>query len=115
MMKVPSSLLSRAADAMRRGAPTRLAHVRCLSAAPVVWNNKPAFAAAGRFFSSDASHDDFAPQRKTVGGQDEALQMIQEHVNANPIMLYMKGSPNVRSGACHGARVLDSDFCIYSF
>lgn len=45
-------------------------------------------------FSSD-SHDDFAPKRKAVGGEDEAIQMIQEHVESNPIMLYMKGSPNM--------------------
>lgn len=44
------------------------------------------------FFSSD-SHDDFAPKRKEVDGTDEAVQMIQEHVDANPVMLYMKGSP----------------------
>lgn len=49
---------------------------------------------AMRTFSS-GSHDDFAPQRKTVGGEDEAIKMIQEHVDANPIMLYMKGSPNM--------------------
>ena len=47
-----------------------------------------------RTFSS-GSHDDFAPQRKAVGGEDEAIKMIQEHVDANPIMLYMKGSPNM--------------------
>mgnify|MGYP005862526551 CR=1 FL=1 len=45
-------------------------------------------------FSSD-SHDDFAPKRKAVGGEDEAIQMIKEHVESNPIMLYMKGSPNM--------------------
>lgn len=45
-------------------------------------------------FSSD-SHDDFAPKRKNVAGEDEAVQMIKEHVESNPIMLYMKGSPNM--------------------
>ena len=43
---------------------------------------------------SDSSHDDFAPQRKTVE-DSEAIQMIQEHVDNNPIMLYMKGSPKM--------------------
>eukprot|EP00980_Cylindrotheca_fusiformis_P030377 scaffold24732_cov162-Cylindrotheca_fusiformis.AAC.2 len=46
------------------------------------------------FFSS-GSHDDFAPKRKVVEGADEALKMIQEHVDTNPIMLYMKGNPTV--------------------
>jgi hypothetical protein len=40
------------------------------------------------FFSS---HDDFAPKRTVVEGQDEATQMISEHVTNNHIMLYMKG------------------------
>ena len=41
------------------------------------------------------SHDDFAPKRKEVAGEDEAIQMIGEHVKANPIMLYMKGNPSM--------------------
>lgn len=46
------------------------------------------------FFSS-GSHDDFAPKRKEVGGEEEAIGLIQEHVNSNPIMLYMKGNPSM--------------------
>mmetsp|Transcript_96404 Transcript_96404/g.278271 ORF Transcript_96404/g.278271 Transcript_96404/m.278271 type:complete len:150 (+) Transcript_96404:1038-1487(+) len=55
-------------------------------------------AAARRFpaaFFSSGSHDDFAPQRKTVEGVDEALKLIKEHVESNPIMLYMKGNPSM--------------------
>ena len=47
------------------------------------------------FFSSD-SHDDFAPQKKkSVEGEDEALKMIQDHVENNRVMLYMKGNPSM--------------------
>ena len=48
-------------------------------------------------FSDDrsSSHDDFAPKRKVVEGEDEALKMIREHVTSNPIMLYMKGTPTM--------------------
>ena len=50
-----------------------------------------------RSFSDDrsSSHDDFAPKRKVVEGEDEALKMIREHVTSNPIMLYMKGTPTM--------------------
>jgi hypothetical protein len=41
------------------------------------------------------SHGDFAPKRKVVEGEDEALKLIQEHVDNNPIMLYMKGNPSM--------------------
>lgn len=44
------------------------------------------------FFSS---HDDFAPKRKAIEDDEEAIKMIQEHVNSNPIMLYMKGNPSM--------------------
>lgn len=46
-------------------------------------------------FSSSSSHPDFAPQRKTVGGEDEALALIRQHVSDNPVMLYMKGNPSM--------------------
>jgi len=46
------------------------------------------------FFSSD-SHDDFAPKRKEVKGEEEAVRLIKEHVESNPIMLYMKGNPSM--------------------
>lgn len=46
------------------------------------------------FFSSD-SHDDFAPKRAEVKGDDEALRMIKDHVESNPVMLYMKGNPSL--------------------
>eukprot|EP00531_Pseudo-nitzschia_arenysensis_P013401 CAMPEP_0116137098 /NCGR_PEP_ID=MMETSP0329-20121206/12077_1 /TAXON_ID=697910 /ORGANISM="Pseudo-nitzschia arenysensis, Strain B593" /LENGTH=186 /DNA_ID=CAMNT_0003632011 /DNA_START=62 /DNA_END=619 /DNA_ORIENTATION=- len=42
------------------------------------------------------SHDDFAPQKKNVPSEiDEAVEMIQQHVNDNPVMLYMKGNPSM--------------------
>ena len=42
------------------------------------------------------SHDDFAPQKKSVPTEmDEAIEMIQQHVNDNPVMLYMKGNPSM--------------------
>jgi len=44
---------------------------------------------------TSSSHDDFAPKRKVVEGEDEALKLIQEHVDSNPIMLYMKGNPSM--------------------
>lgn len=47
------------------------------------------------FFSSDGSHDDFAPKRKQVEGEEDAIRLIKEHVEANPIMLYMKGNPSM--------------------
>jgi monothiol glutaredoxin len=46
------------------------------------------------FFSSD-THDDFAPKRKAVSGEEEALKMIKEHVDSNRVMLYMKGNPSM--------------------
>ncbi len=47
-----------------------------------------------RFFSND-SHDDFAPKRKEISDDDEALKIIKEHVESNRIMLYMKGNPSM--------------------
>ena len=48
------------------------------------------------FASDDGSHSDFAPQRKQVKNDiDEAVEMIKEHVKEHPVMLYMKGSPNM--------------------
>ena len=47
-----------------------------------------------RFFSND-SHDDFAPKRKEISDDDEALKVIKEHVESNRIMLYMKGNPSM--------------------
>lgn len=46
------------------------------------------------FFSSE-SHDDFAPKRKAVDSEDEAIRLIEGHVQANPVMLYMKGNPSM--------------------
>lgn len=46
---------------------------------------------------SSSSHDDFAPKKKVDLSQtddDEIYKMIDSHVKANRIMLYMKGSPS---------------------
>ncbi|KAL7437442.1 hypothetical protein ACHAXH_007658 [Discostella pseudostelligera] len=50
-----------------------------------------------RHFSS--SHDDFSPQKKhnlnnDTNEEESILSLIDAHVKSNPIMLYMKGSPN---------------------
>lgn len=57
-------------------------------------------------FSSD-SHDDFAAKRKVVSGEDEALGLIKDHVENNPIMLYMKGNPS-QPMCGFSARVVDA-------
>jgi monothiol glutaredoxin len=45
-----------------------------------------------RHFSD--SHDDFKPKRKEVAdGMDDVLKMIDKQVKENPVMLYMKGTP----------------------
>ena len=100
MMKLLSpSLLSRASGRVSAKAASLSKQLRFPSAAvvSVVAGRVAPFAAPMQVanFSSDGSHDDFAPKRKAVGGEDEAVQMIQEHVDSNPIMLYMKGSPNM--------------------
>jgi monothiol glutaredoxin len=69
-----------------RSASAALA-TRASSAAPV-----PAAFQQKAFFSDD-SHNDFAPKRKEVSGEEQALQMIKDHVSNNHIMLYMKGNP----------------------
>jgi len=50
---------------------------------------------ARRSFSDD-SHSDFAPQKKAAAPSDTdaALKLIDQHVKANPVMLYMKGTPS---------------------
>mmetsp|Transcript_1806 Transcript_1806/g.2486 ORF Transcript_1806/g.2486 Transcript_1806/m.2486 type:complete len:155 (+) Transcript_1806:49-513(+) len=42
------------------------------------------------------SHDDFAPKKKIdIEDEDEAQNLIAEHVADNKIMLYMKGNPSM--------------------
>mmetsp|Transcript_8808 Transcript_8808/g.11708 ORF Transcript_8808/g.11708 Transcript_8808/m.11708 type:complete len:195 (+) Transcript_8808:112-696(+) len=44
----------------------------------------------------DGSHSDFSPQRKEVKDDvDEAVELIKGQVKEHPVMLYMKGSPNM--------------------
>jgi monothiol glutaredoxin len=53
-------------------------------------HHRRTFAAA----SSSGSHDDFAPiKKKEVSDAEEAIQLIKEHVQNNPVMVYMKGNP----------------------
>lgn len=47
-----------------------------------------------RFFTtSSSSHSDFAPKKKAIR-DDDVASIIDSHVKANPVMLYMKGSPS---------------------
>ena len=69
-----------------RSASAALASRASVAPAPVAFQQKA--------FFSDDSHNDFAPKRKEVSGEDEALKMIQDHVSNNHIMLYMKGNPS---------------------
>mmetsp|Transcript_54078 Transcript_54078/g.65288 ORF Transcript_54078/g.65288 Transcript_54078/m.65288 type:complete len:187 (-) Transcript_54078:222-782(-) len=62
-------------------------------------NHLPTKSTKVHFFSTDdgssSSHNDFAPQRKAVvDDEDEALKLIKDHVEANHVMLYMKGNPS---------------------
>lgn len=43
---------------------------------------------------AEDSHNDFSPQRKEVKVGDDVQSMIAQHVNENPVMLYMKGTPS---------------------
>jgi monothiol glutaredoxin len=69
-----------------RSVPAALAARASAAAAPASFQQKA--------FFSDDSHSDFAAKRKEVTGESEALKMIQEHVDNNHIMLYMKGNPS---------------------
>lgn len=45
-----------------------------------------------RMFSE--SHDDFKPKMKSATeGMDDVLKLIEKQVKENPVMLYMKGTP----------------------
>ncbi|KAL3783017.1 hypothetical protein HJC23_010124 [Cyclotella cryptica] len=63
-------------------------------------SSTPHFAWANVFLNAPhrqfSSHDDFSPKKKhNLDGSDESaiLDLIESHVKANRIMLYMKGSP----------------------
>mmetsp|Transcript_670 Transcript_670/g.918 ORF Transcript_670/g.918 Transcript_670/m.918 type:complete len:160 (-) Transcript_670:32-511(-) len=49
--------------------------------------------ASSRYFSD--SHDDFAPKKTSVDGEDEAIGLIKKQVEEYPVMLYMKGNPSM--------------------
>jgi monothiol glutaredoxin len=53
-------------------------------------------ASFARLFSDSGSHDDFGTVKKVqVDTQDEALQMVADHIKDNKVMLYMKGNPSM--------------------
>jgi Glutaredoxin len=83
-------------------------HAAAAVTASIVWNTNSSSSntsgRSSRFFSAqdkdkddnkpDGSHNDFAPQRKTVVTDEaKAIELIQQHVKENPVMLYMKGKP----------------------
>ena len=69
--------------------------LRATTAATTVPRPPVTMPSSYRSFADD-SHNDFAPQRKTVTtDQDEIQTMIQQHVTENKIMLYMKGTPSM--------------------
>lgn len=50
-----------------------------------------------RFFSGDSdSHDDFKPKVKSVvaEGLSDVMKLVAKQTTENPVMLYMKGTPN---------------------
>lgn len=53
--------------------------------------------AVARFFSANESHDDFKPKKKEKKvieeGLGETVKLVEQQVKENPIMLYMKGTP----------------------
>ena len=58
-------------------------------------NNTVAIHPQRKCFST--SHDDFAPKKYVLkdDNEDEVKNMIQQQVNDNPVMLYMKGNPKM--------------------
>lgn len=85
-------LSSIATSYLRTKAASRFAGVAAVASRSTTPSS--AFSFTSRSFSSD-SHDDFAPKRKVVEGEDEALKIIKQHIESNPIMLYMKGNPSM--------------------
>uniref|UniRef100_A0A7S4EMH9 Glutaredoxin domain-containing protein n=1 Tax=Pseudo-nitzschia australis TaxID=44445 RepID=A0A7S4EMH9_9STRA len=66
------------------------------AAAAAAVTASPSASVPRRRFSDDGTHDDFAPKKKAVTDDvDEAVEMIKQHVNANAVMLYMKGNPSM--------------------
>lgn len=75
-----------------------MAHVASSFAVPNQNQQQQLMLSTRRSFSdkTDDTHDDFAPQKKEVSEvPDEAVAMIEQQVNDNPIMLYMKGNPSM--------------------
>ena len=96
LSRATSTLIRRQSAAIRSIATLRASSVAAgkISFARNSVTTGPSPASAFRSFSD--SHDDFAPQKKTVPNEiDEAIEMIQQHVNDNPVMLYMKGNPSM--------------------
>ena len=99
MLSSVSSIALRSGAGRSLLAKTALRSASVLSTTPAAAWVSPSAApiapfTAKRQFSSD-SHDDFAPKKKAVEGSDEAAEMIKNHVESNPVMLYMKGNPSM--------------------
>mmetsp|Transcript_31127 Transcript_31127/g.47668 ORF Transcript_31127/g.47668 Transcript_31127/m.47668 type:complete len:176 (-) Transcript_31127:28-555(-) len=93
-MSLASSLLRTAARRTFTASGVRTVAVRAVAVnySPLL-SSSSSRTSTKAYFSSD-SHDDFAPKRKAVpDDEDEAINMIKDHVESNPIMLYMKGKP----------------------
>lgn len=64
---------------------------RSLRFAPAL--QKSSVASSSRFLSG-GSHDDFLPKKKDIkDGLGEVVKLIEKQVKENPVMLYMKGTP----------------------
>ena len=98
LSRATSTLIRRQSAAVRSFASLRASSVaagKISFAGNSATGPSPASAFQQKRSFSD-SHDDFAPQKKTVPNEiDEAIEMIQQHVNDNPVMLYMKGNPSM--------------------
>jgi monothiol glutaredoxin len=101
LSRTASSLIRRQCQAagVRSFANVRfVAHVASSFAVPNQNQQQQLMLSTRRSFSdkTDDTHDDFAPQKKEVSEvPDEAVAMIEQQVNDNPIMLYMKGNPSM--------------------
>jgi len=99
----------RSATALSRFSPANHCYLanQPLAAAASIPTTR-AFHGTPASFLAEETHNDFAPKRKEVGGdEDEVLKMIASHVKDNRIMLYMKGTPSLPLCG-FSARVVDA-------
>lgn len=50
-----------------------------------------------RYFGTEGTHDDFKAKLKTpeTSSQQDVLELIKKHVSSFPVLLYMKGTPQM--------------------